>query len=59
MDWSKCILCQDDRGGEALRCPANNSKCDNIENDYVVFADNLKNYVDLAPLPLKPEFRRP
>ena len=26
MDWSKCILCQDDRGGEALRCPANNSK---------------------------------
>ena len=55
MDWSKCILCQDDRGGEALRCPANNSKCDNIENDYVVFADNLKNYVDLAPLPLKLE----
>ena len=51
MDWSKCILCQVDRGGEALRCPTNNSKCDNIENDYVVFVDNLKNYVDLAPLP--------
>ena len=33
-----------------MRSPANNSKCDNIENNYVVFADNLKNYVDLAPL---------
>ena len=48
---AKCILCQDDRCGEALRRPANNFKCDNIEKDYVVFADNLKNYVALAPLP--------
>lgn len=43
MDWSRCIICQED-SREELRCPALSKKKDDRINAYTSFIDALEVY---------------
>ena len=52
MDWSLCVLCQQQQVSEALKCPLNAPGKGDKSIPYQTFLDRVKDFKELEILPL-------
>jgi len=55
MDWSLCVICQDNKDKSLLRCPANGIRYDAYEV-YKDFLENVEQFKSLDALPVRISF---
>ena len=55
MDWSLCVICQDNKDKSLLRCPANGIRYDAYEV-YKDFLENVEQFKSIDALPVRISF---